>query len=50
VVSIPARNGPTVLDDESKERGARNVKDGMIVIASSPARNVDAAIAREVGR
>jgi hypothetical protein len=37
-------------DDESKERGACNVKDGMIVITSSPARNVDAAIAREVGR
>ena len=50
MVSIPARNGPTDELDESNERGACNVKDGMMVINTSPARNVDAAIAREVGR
>lgn len=51
MVSIPARNGPTDFElDDSNERGAGNVKDGMMVITSSPARNVDAAIAREVGR
>lgn len=46
VASIPARNGPTIPDNNSI--GSDKLNDGIMVIGSSPARKVDAARDREV--